>query len=102
MAPSGSHFGLYAFYSILLLHSVFETTIRYLASMLSTYELTNEKYPALLAQATILGDKLAFAWVAVSSFVCFIIRRLRILPYRTTLFPMENYTTMSAHLKFKR
>lgn len=46
---------------------MFETTIRYLASMLSTYELTNEQHPALLAQATTLADKLAFAWQGVSN-----------------------------------
>lgn len=35
--------------------------------MLSTYELTNEQHPALLAQATTLADKLAFAWQGVSN-----------------------------------
>lgn len=43
--------------------SIFETTIRYLGSLLSTYELTGEKYPALLEQARKLGDKMAYGWV---------------------------------------
>ncbi|KAJ6597000.1 glycoside hydrolase family 47 protein [Mycena vulgaris] len=43
--------------------SVFETTIRYLGGLLSSYELSNKKYPALLAKAQELGDKMAYAWV---------------------------------------
>ncbi|TEB32929.1 seven-hairpin glycosidase [Coprinellus micaceus] len=43
--------------------SIFETTIRYLGGMLSTYELTNEEYPELLGQSVKLADKLAYGWV---------------------------------------
>ncbi|KAJ7285729.1 glycoside hydrolase family 47 protein [Mycena rebaudengoi] len=43
--------------------SVFETTIRYLGGLLSAYELSGKKFPALLSQAQKLGDKLAYAWV---------------------------------------
>ncbi|KAF6757956.1 glycoside hydrolase [Ephemerocybe angulata] len=43
--------------------SIFETTIRYLGGLLSTYELTDEKHPAILEQARKLADKLAFGWV---------------------------------------
>ncbi|RXW15707.1 hypothetical protein EST38_g10151 [Candolleomyces aberdarensis] len=43
--------------------SIFETTIRYLGGLLSTYELTEEKYPALLEQARKLTDKMAYGWV---------------------------------------
>ncbi|OBZ67538.1 putative mannosyl-oligosaccharide alpha-1,2-mannosidase 1B [Grifola frondosa] len=43
--------------------SIFETTIRYLAGMLSAYELSGNKYPALIQQATTLADKLSTAWV---------------------------------------
>jgi mannosyl-oligosaccharide alpha-1,2-mannosidase len=59
--------------------SVFETTIRYigfisfqfvpgltftryLGGLLSAYELSDQQYPALLAKATELADKLAYAW----------------------------------------
>ncbi|KAJ7573880.1 glycoside hydrolase family 47 protein [Mycena floridula] len=41
--------------------SVFETTIRYLASLLSAHQMTNNT--ALLNKAVELADKLAFAWV---------------------------------------
>ncbi|KAF8814741.1 glycoside hydrolase family 47 protein [Phlegmacium glaucopus] len=43
--------------------SVFETTIRYLGGLLSSYELSGQKFPALLEKAKEVADKLAFAWV---------------------------------------
>ncbi|KAF8190449.1 glycoside hydrolase family 47 protein [Pholiota molesta] len=43
--------------------SVFETSIRYLAGLLSAFELSGQKYPILLEKAKQVGDKLAFAWV---------------------------------------
>ena len=43
-------------------YSVFESTIRYLGAMLSAYELSGEKYPALIKQAETLADKLSAAW----------------------------------------
>ncbi|KAJ7100265.1 seven-hairpin glycosidase [Mycena belliarum] len=43
--------------------SIFETTIRYLGGLLSAYELSGEKYPALVTKAAELGDKMAFGWV---------------------------------------
>ncbi|KAH8113846.1 seven-hairpin glycosidase [Phellopilus nigrolimitatus] len=43
--------------------SLFETSIRYVASMLSSYELSGAKYPALIAKAKEVTDKMAFAWV---------------------------------------
>ncbi|TFK73471.1 glycoside hydrolase family 47 protein [Pluteus cervinus] len=43
--------------------SIFESTIRYVASLLSTYELTGFKHPQLLAKAKQLGDKLSHGWV---------------------------------------
>ncbi|KAJ6623543.1 glycoside hydrolase family 47 protein [Mycena sp. CBHHK59/15] len=43
--------------------SVFETTIRYLGGLLSSYELSDKMFPVLLAKAKELGDKLAYAWV---------------------------------------
>lgn len=46
-------------------YSIFETTIRYLGGLLSTYELTDRQYPKLLEQAKILGDKMAYGWVGV-------------------------------------
>ena len=48
------------------LASVFESTIRHIGGMLSAYELSNCKYPALLEKATQLANQLAFAWVGVS------------------------------------
>ncbi|RPD61256.1 glycoside hydrolase family 47 protein [Lentinus tigrinus ALCF2SS1-6] len=42
--------------------SVFETTIRYLAGMLSAYELSGQKYPELITQAETLANKLSAAW----------------------------------------
>ncbi|KAJ7851200.1 seven-hairpin glycosidase [Mycena leptocephala] len=43
--------------------SFFETTIRYLGSMLAAYELNGYKDAALLANAQRLADKLIFGWV---------------------------------------
>lgn len=40
----------------------FETTIRYLASMLSAYELNGQKDDGLIQQAKKLGDKLVYAY----------------------------------------
>ena len=48
------------------IHSVFESTIRYIGSMLSAYELSGEKYPALVKQAQVLADGLSAAWSLVS------------------------------------
>lgn len=45
--------------------SVFETTIRYLGGMLSAYELSDAKYPALLAKAKEVADTMSLAWVGV-------------------------------------
>ena len=55
--------------STLLAFSVFETTIRYLGGLLSAYELSNSKYPALLAKAKEVADTLSNAWVGVGSTV---------------------------------
>ncbi|KAJ7176363.1 glycoside hydrolase family 47 protein [Mycena crocata] len=43
--------------------SILETTIRYLGGLLSAYELSGEKYPALLEKAKQVADKMAFGWV---------------------------------------
>ncbi|KAF8637898.1 hypothetical protein AX17_002521 [Amanita inopinata Kibby_2008] len=43
--------------------SVFETTIRYLAGLLSAYELSDAKFPVLLQKAQEVADKMAYAWV---------------------------------------
>ena len=45
--------------------SVFETTIRYLGGLLSAYELSDQRYPALLNKAKELADKMTPAWVGV-------------------------------------
>ncbi|KAL6300417.1 glycoside hydrolase [Sparassis latifolia] len=42
---------------------LFETTIRYVAASLCAYELSGEKYPALVKQAQALVDKMSNAWV---------------------------------------
>ncbi|KAI0643933.1 seven-hairpin glycosidase [Trametes meyenii] len=42
--------------------SIFETTIRYLGGILSAYELSGQKYPALVKQAEVLGSKMSAAW----------------------------------------
>ena len=47
--------------------SVFESTIRYIAGLLSAYELSDHQFPVLLQKATQLTDQLVFAWVGVSS-----------------------------------
>ncbi|KAF9445727.1 glycoside hydrolase family 47 protein [Macrolepiota fuliginosa MF-IS2] len=43
--------------------SVFETTIRYIGGLLSTYELSGRKHPELVDKAKEVADKLAIAWV---------------------------------------
>ncbi|CAL1699168.1 unnamed protein product [Somion occarium] len=47
--------------------SVFETTIRYLAGLLSAYELSGQKFPALIEKAKEVANKMAFAWVPGTS-----------------------------------
>lgn len=47
-----------------LFSSFFETTIRYLASMLSAYELNGRKDNALLENAKKLGDKLMYSFTS--------------------------------------
>ena len=44
---------------------MFETTIRYLGGLLSAYELSNYKHPALLAKAKEVADTMSLAWVGV-------------------------------------
>ncbi|KAJ7728424.1 glycoside hydrolase family 47 protein [Mycena maculata] len=39
------------------------TTIRYVGGLLSSYELSGKKYPALVAKAQALADKMTFAWI---------------------------------------
>ena len=51
------------------LYSLFETTIRYVAASLTTYELSGQQYPALVNQAKVLVDRMTNAFVGVSSFV---------------------------------
>ncbi|KAJ7686656.1 glycoside hydrolase family 47 protein [Mycena rosella] len=43
--------------------SIFETTIRYIGGLLSSYELSGEKYPILVTKAKEVADKMAFGWV---------------------------------------
>ena len=38
--------------------NVFETTIRYLGGFIAAYDLSNEKYPALITKATEMGEML--------------------------------------------
>ncbi|KAF7360386.1 alpha-1,2-Mannosidase [Mycena venus] len=45
------------------IRSIFETTIRYLGGFLSSYELSNYKYPVLLQKAKEVADKMAYGWV---------------------------------------
>ncbi|GLB41810.1 putative glycosyl hydrolase 47 family protein [Lyophyllum shimeji] len=51
--------------------SVFETTIRHLGGLLSAYELSEGKFPALLQKAGEVGDKMAYAWVGQNNAVPF-------------------------------
>ncbi|KAH9478544.1 putative mannosyl-oligosaccharide alpha-1,2-mannosidase 1B [Psilocybe cubensis] len=46
--------------------SVFESTIRYIGGLLSSYELSGKQYPALVNKAKQLADKLSFAWVGTN------------------------------------
>lgn len=46
--------------------SVFETTIRYIGAMLVAYELSGEKYPALVSQSVEVANKLSLAFDGVS------------------------------------
>ncbi|UZJ53082.1 hypothetical protein CBS101457_002402 [Exobasidium rhododendri] len=54
--------------------SLFETNIRYLASLLSLYELTGKKDKALIAQAKVVGDHLLTGWQGAND-----------IPYNTLL-----------------
>ncbi|KAJ7033729.1 glycoside hydrolase family 47 protein [Mycena alexandri] len=42
--------------------SLFETTIRYVGGLLSSYELSGEQFPILVTKAQQVADKMAFAW----------------------------------------
>ena len=44
---------------------MFETTVRYLGGLLSAYELSDHKYPALLTKAKEIADTMSRAWVGV-------------------------------------
>lgn len=46
--------------------SVFETTIRYVAGFLSSFELSGSKHQILVEKAKEVADKMAFAWIDVS------------------------------------
>ena len=46
---------------------MFETTIRYLGSLLSAYELSNYEHSALLDKAKEVANTMSVAWVGVSS-----------------------------------
>lgn len=73
-------FGIEDFCDLLSQFSVFESTIRYIAGLISAYELSGKQYPALINKAKELGDKLAYAWVGVRQFVFFIIQ-IQVLKY---------------------
>ena len=47
--------------------SVFETTIRYVGGLLSAFQLSGSKHQVLVDKAQEVADKMAFAWVGVSS-----------------------------------
>lgn len=61
--------------------SLFETNIRYVASLLSTYELTGKKHKKLITQAKTIGDHLLTGWVGDNK-----------LPYNT----LQNWNTYGA------
>lgn len=63
------------------LSSLFETNIRYVASLLSTYELTGKKHKKLITQAKTIGDHLLTGWVGDNK-----------LPYNT----LQNWNTYGA------
>lgn len=48
---------------------MFETTIRYLGGLLSAYELSDYKHPALLTKAKEVADTMSVAWVGVGSVI---------------------------------
>ena len=52
--------------------SVFETTIRYIGGLLSAYELSGKKYPALLTKAEEVANTLTHAWATVGPAVAII------------------------------
>lgn len=47
---------------------MFETTIRYLGALLSSYELGGQKDHTLVEKARQVADKMSVAWVGVGSF----------------------------------
>ncbi|EIM88924.1 seven-hairpin glycosidase [Stereum hirsutum FP-91666 SS1] len=49
--------------------SVFESTIRYVASLISTYELSGKQHPELIERAKDLGNKLSVAWSAQNTII---------------------------------
>jgi mannosyl-oligosaccharide alpha-1,2-mannosidase len=71
--------------------SVFETTIRYLGGLLSAYELSGKKFPALLSQAQKLGDKLAYAWYASLIFGLVVLYLINLRVGVSVLIPYDFY-----------
>ena len=49
-------------------YSLFETTIRYVGGLLSAFELSGRQHNVLVEKAKEVADKMAFAWVGVSTF----------------------------------
>ena len=54
-------------YGHTMFRSVFETTIRYVGGLLSSFELSGSQHQVLVDKAKEVVDKMAFAWVGVSS-----------------------------------
>lgn len=50
--------------------SLFETNIRYLAGLISAYELGGKKEPKLIDQAKVVGDHLITGWVGDNALPC--------------------------------
>jgi hypothetical protein len=50
--------------------SVFESTIRYIAGLISAYELSGKQHYFLIEKAKELADRLSLAWSYVSAFEC--------------------------------
>jgi len=50
--------------------SLFESTIRYIAGLISAYELSGKQHYFLIEKAKELADRLSLAWSYVSVFEC--------------------------------
>ena len=68
--PSGKNFAPQLCLVLIACCSIFESTIRHVGGLISTYELSGKQHFFLIEKAKQLADRLSLAWSHVSVFEC--------------------------------